>query len=340
MKKTIALLMIAALALTALAGCNGGGGGSSEPPAAPPVSDAGGASETPAAPAAPVEPDAGGAGEVPLASEVPAEPAAGDWGEGQLISVVSREDGSGTRGAFIELLGIQVRGDDGSSTDMTTREATIADGTNVMMTNIAGDPYAIGYISLGSLNSTVKALDIDGVKATAANVENGTYKVQRPFKIAWQGEAGGLAGDFIGFIFSKEGQDIVADRGYIAIDESAPAYSGDRPSGKLVINGSSSVHPLMERLVEAYQAINGGADIELHQTDSSAGMTAAMNGSCDIGMASRDLRESEEEELSHATIAIDGIAVIVNNDNPRSGLTSEQVKDIFIGDITEWGGAK
>ena len=262
------------------------------------------------------------------------------FSEKKPISVVSREDGSGTRGAFIELFGIQARDNDGKSKDMTTREAIIADGTNVMMTNIANDLHAIGYISLGSLNSTVKALHIGGAQASVENIKSGAYQIQRPFNIAWTGEAAGLTKDFIDFIFSKEGQGVVAGRGYIVVNENASAYSGNRPSGKLVINGSSSVHPLMERLVEAYQRLNSNATIELHQTDSSAGMTAAMNGLCNIGMASRGLKDSEKATLKHLTIAIDGIAVIVNNGNPLTNLSSELVRDIFTGKISTWSGAQ
>ena len=322
MKKTLAVLIIAALALSILAGCGGSTGSQSNNSA----NNTAGQSDN-------------SANNTAGQSESSANPAS-DWNESRTISVVSREDGSGTRGAFIELFGIQVRDDTGGSRDLTTREATIADGTNIMMTNIASDPYAIGYISLGSLNDTIKALNIDGVQASVENIKNGSYEIQRPFNVAWLGEAEGLQEDFINFIFSKEGQDVVADRGYIVVDDNAPAYSGERLSGRLVINGSSSVYPLMERIVEAYQAVNSNASIELHQTDSSAGMTAAMNGSCDIGMASRDLRDSEKEALSHTAIAIDGIAVIVNNENPRANLTSEQINSIFTGETTEWSSAK
>jgi phosphate transport system substrate-binding protein len=251
------------------------------------------------------------------------------------ITVVSREEGSGTRGAFIELIGIQVRGDDGSSRDMTTREAVIADGTSIVLTNIANDAYAIGYVSTGSLNDSVKALRIDGAAPTVENLKSGVYPVSRPFNIAYQGEPTGLLADFIHFIFSQDGQEIVAGRNYITVADNPP-YSGSRPTGKLVVNGSSSVFPLMERLAEAYQRINEGADIEVHLTDSSSGMQAAINGTADLGMASRDLREAEMAELNYQVIAIDGIAVIVNNENPREGLTSAQVKDIFTGEITSW----
>ena len=254
------------------------------------------------------------------------------------ISVVSREDGSGTRGAFIELFEVEERAEDGSRKDMTTKEAIIADKTDVMMTNISSNPYAIGYISLGSLSDSVKALQIGGVAATVENIKNGSYAIQRPFIIATKGDAdgAGVAKDFVDFILSKEGQDVVVDRGCVAIDDNAPAFSGARPSGRIVVAGSSSVHPVMERLIEAYSALNAGATIELQMSDSSAGMTAAMNGTCDIGMASRDLKESELEELSPIVIAIDGIAVIVNNDNPTTGLSAEQVKGIFTGEITKW----
>jgi len=254
------------------------------------------------------------------------------------INVVSREEGSGTRGAFIELLGIQVRTDDGN-VDMTTREAIIADGTSVVMTNVANDTYAIGYISQGSLNDTVKALNVDGAAPTVDNIKNGSYPISRPFNIAYKGDLSELAADFIDFIFSQEGQAVVEDRNYITVSNN-PAYSGSRPAGRIVIDGSSSVHPLMERLVEAYRAINEEATIEVHMTDSSSGMQAAINGTADIGMASRELREAEMAELSHQAIAIDGIAVIVNNDNPVDNLTSEQIKEIYIGEATVWSSVR
>ncbi|GHT67087.1 phosphate-binding protein PstS 2 [Spirochaetia bacterium] len=251
------------------------------------------------------------------------------------IGVVSREDGSGTRGAFIELFGIEARGSDGSRKDMTTKEAVIAKQTDVMMTNIAGDKYAIGYISLGSLNSTVKAADIAGVKASTANVKNGTYAVSRPFNIATRGEAKELAADFITFILSAEGQAVVA-KSYIAVIENAPAYTGGRLSGKIVVAGSSSVTPIMEKLKEAYIALNPNAAIEIQMSDSSAGMTGAIDGTCDIGMASRELKDSERAVLSATRIALDGIAVIVNNENPVTNLTKEEVKGIFTGAMVKW----
>lgn len=254
------------------------------------------------------------------------------------ISVVSREDGSGTRGAFIELFGVEVKDESGNKSDMTTEEAVIADKTAVMMTNVASDPYAIGYISLGSLNDTAKALSIDGVEARVANIKNGTYKIQRPFNIATKGEATGLAKDFIEFILSAEGQQVVAGS-CIPLDN-APAYAGDKPSGKIVVAGSSSVTPVMQKLKEAYEAINTAATIELQESDSSTGMKAAMEGTCDIGMASRALKDSELAELTEITIAIDGIAVIVNNQNPLDSLTAEQVRTIYTGETTKWSGVQ
>jgi phosphate transport system substrate-binding protein len=251
------------------------------------------------------------------------------------ISVVSREDGSGTRGAFIELFGIEARGADGSRRDMTTQEAVIAKQTDVMMMNIAGDTYAIGYISLGSLNETVKAVPINGAVASTANVKNGTYTISRPFYIATKGEVSELARDFTGFILSAEGQSVIA-KSYIPVSSNAPAYAGSKPSGRIVIAGSSSVTPVMEKLKEAYLALNSSAVIEIQQSDSSAGMTAAMNGTCDIGMSSRDLKESELAQLTPVKIAIDGIAVIVNKENPIANITKDDVKDIFTGKTTRW----
>ena len=257
------------------------------------------------------------------------------------VNVISREDGSGTRGAFIELFGIEVRGADGSRKDMTTKEAVIAKQTDVMMTAVAGDRYAVGYISLGSLNDTVKAVSIGGVAATAANVKNGSYLVSRPFFIATKGEPQPAAKDFIGFLRSAEGQAIVAVN-YIAVDEAAPAYQSAKVSGKIVVAGSSSVTPVMEKLSEAYRVKNPSVVIEIQQSDSSAGLSAAINGVCDIAMASRALRDAEKAELTGTSIALDGIAVIVNKENPQANLTKEQVFSIFTGETARWAdlGAK
>lgn len=253
----------------------------------------------------------------------------------QDISVVSREDGSGTRGAFVELMGIEEKKDDGTKIDNTTKEAIIANKTDVMLTNIAGDTYAIGYVSMGSLNEQVKAVKIDGVEPTTENVKNGTYAVARPFNVATKGEPTGLAKDFIDFILSAQGQEVVAD-GYIKINDAAPQYNGSKPAGKIVVAGSSSVTPVMEKLKEAYEAINPDAEIEVQMSDSTTGMTSAMEGTCDIGMASRELKGEEASQLKSIQIALDGIAVIVNPENTISELSGEQVKDIYTGKATSW----
>lgn len=251
------------------------------------------------------------------------------------ITVVSREEGSGTRGAFIELMGIEEETPDGQKVDNTTKEAVIANKTDVVLTNVAGDPFAIGYISMGSMNDTVKAVKIDGVEPTTENVKNGSYSVSRPFNIATKGDPTGLAKDFIDFILSKEGQEVVSD-GYIPVVDNAPAYSGSKPSGKIVIAGSSSVTPIMEKLQEAYQKINPDAEIEIQMSDSTTGMTAAMEGTCDIGMASRDLKDEEAAQLKATEIALDGISIVVNPANTVEELTSDNVKDIFTGKVTNW----
>lgn len=263
----------------------------------------------------------------------------GNFDATQEIMVVTREDGSGTRGAFIELFGVEVKGDDGKKADRTTQEAVVANKTDIMMTNVASDETAIGYVSMGSLNDTIKALSVDGVEPTAENVKNGSYKISRPFVIATKEGASELAKDFIAYILSKEGQEVVA-KSYIAIDDAAAPYAGTKPAGKLVIGGSSSVTPVMEKLKEAYIAINSGADIQIQQTDSTAGMTGAIEGTCDIGMASRDMKDSEKEKLTGVSIANDGIAVIVNPSNPISNITPQQVQDIFIGNTLTWDAVK
>ncbi len=252
------------------------------------------------------------------------------------ITVVSREDGSGTRGAFIELFGVQEE-QDGEKVDMTTMDASITNSTSVMMTTVSGDENAIGYISLGSLNDTVKAVKIDGAEASAENVANDTYKVSRPFNIVTGEEISETAQDFVNYIMSAEGQQIVEDNGYIKEDAEAKAYEAGDVSGKIVVAGSSSVTPVMEKLSEAYQALNKDVTIEVQQSDSTTGVNSTAEGICDIGMVSRELKEEETElGLTAQVIARDGIAVIVNNDNDVEDLTSEQVKSIFTGETTEW----
>lgn len=253
------------------------------------------------------------------------------------INVLSREDGSGTRGAFVELFGIEQKNEAGEKVDYTTDACDITNSTSVMMTSVSGNDNAIGYISLGSLNATVKALNIDGVAATVENIKNGSYSIARPFNIATRSEKSVAAQDFIDFILSAEGQSVIEEKGYIAAVDGAAAFAGGSASGKIVVVGSSSVTPVMEKLKEAYEAINANVTIEIQQSDSSSGMNSARDGVCDIGMASRDLKDSElEAGLIPTTIAMDGIAVIVSPDNSVNGLTGEQVRDIYMGKITDW----
>ncbi len=287
---------------------------------------------TPAAVEA-TEAPAAAATEAPAAeaTEAPA-PAAFD----KDIVVVSREDGSGTRGAFIELFGVQQKDADGNKVDYTTLDAEIVNSTSVVLQTVAGNDAAIGYISLGSLNDTVKALQIDGADATVDNVKSGTYKISRPFNIVTKAEVSEAAKAFIDFILSAEGQAVVADNHYIPLDN-APAFSGSSVAGKVVVAGSSSVTPVMEKLKEAYVALNPNAEIEIQMSDSSTGVQMAIDGTCDIGMASRELKDSETAEGVAATvIATDGLAVIVNLANPITGLTAEQVRQIYVGETTSW----
>lgn len=252
------------------------------------------------------------------------------------ITVVSREEGSGTRGAFVELFEIEEKTADGEKVDHTTEDAVTIQSTSVMMTTVAGEENAIGYISMGSLNDTVKAVKIDGAEPTVENVKAGTYAVSRPFNIVTKEDISEVAEDFINYIMSKEGQAVVAEEGYISNDN-ATDFEGKNPSGKIVVAGSSSVTPVMEKLKEAYIKVNPQAEIEVQQSDSSTGVSAAIDGTCDIGMASRELKDSETSEGVKATvIAADGIAVIVNNDSEIDNLTKAQVKDIYTGAVTSW----
>ena len=292
---------------------------------------------TPAAPEA-TEAPAAQATEAPAAeaTEAPAAPATLD----KDIVVVSREDGSGTRGAFIELMGVEQKDADGKKVDYTTLDAEIVNSTSVVLQTVAGNDAAIGYISLGSLNDTVKALEIDGAAATVENIKNGSYKVARPFNIVLGANVSEAAQAFIDFIMSAEGQQVVADSHYIPMDN-APAFAGSTVAGKVVVAGSSSVTPVMEKLKEAYMALNPNAEIEIQMSDSTTGIKMVLEGNCDIGMASRELKDSETSEGATPTvIAIDGIAIIVNLNNPITGLTAEQVRQIYVGETLNWADVK
>ena len=309
MKKTIVAMLLMAMTATAVVGC-----GSEEE-----------AAETPAVTGETVQTEA----EAETETEAPAAE-----GMSGMITVLSREDGSGTRGAFVELLGIEQKDADGNKVDMTIDTAEITNSTSVMMTTVAGNEYAIGYISLGSLNDDVKAVMVDGVEASVETVKDGTYSAARPFNIATKGDPEGLAKDFIHFILSDEGQAVVEENGYVS-QGSTGAFEGELPEGKITVGGSSSVTPVMEKLKEAYIALNANAIIEVQQSDSTTGMTSTMDGTYDIGMASRDLKDSEAD-LTRTTIAMDGIAVIVNNANPVSDMASEDIMKIYTGEIIDW----
>ena len=270
-----------------------------------------------------------------MAMALTAGAAAAEFDGSRMIHVIAREEGSGTRGAFVELTGVEQKVD-GRKIDMTTEDAQITNNTAVMLTTVAGDRYAIGYVSLGSMNESVKAVKIDGVHADAQHVADGSYKVARPFNIAYKADARTALGcDFAAYILSAEGQAIIAENGYVAAG-GAEAYAGSLPAGKLVVAGSSSVSPVMEKLVEAYLAMNADAEIEIQTSDSTTGMNAAMDGSCEIGMASRELKENETAALESVTIAMDGIAVIVNNDNPVDELSVDQIAAIYTGEAAAW----
>lgn len=257
------------------------------------------------------------------------------------ITAVSREDGSGTRGAFIELFGIEEKDADGNKVDKTTSSVQITNSTSVMMTTVAENKAAIGYISLGSLNDTVKAVKIDGAEPSVETVKDGSYKIVRPFNIVTKDKLSEQAQDFENFIMSAEGQKIVEDNGYIKVDEKAAAFKSNGAKGKVVVGGSSSVTPVMEKLKEAYTKLNKDVTIEVQQSDSTTGVTNAIEGTCDIGMASRELADSETKKGVKATvIAQDGIAVIVNKDSDVDELTSDQVKAIYTGETTKWSVVK
>ena len=301
MKKTVCLLTAASLSLGLFAGCQSGEGSS--------------------------------------ASGDGSDSSAVSFDTSKTINVITRESGSGTRGAFIELFGIEEKDADGNKVDKTTEEASVQSSTNAVMSTVAGDAYAIGYISLGSLNDSVKALKIDGAEASVENVKNGSYKISRPFNIATKATVSEATQDFINFIMSTEGQKVVENNHCIS-QEAGEAFTSNNASGKVVVAGSSSVTPVMEKLAEAYNKINPNVTIDIQQSDSSTGMEMAAAGTCDIGMASRELKDSEKEQLTSTVIALDGIAVIVNKDNSNDDMSSENVKAIFTGEASKWSDVK
>ena len=258
---------------------------------------------------------------------------------GEEISVVSREDGSGTRGAFIELFGIEEEDENGEKVDKTYEKAEVTNSTSVMLTTVEGNKNAIGYVSLGALNDSVKAAKIDGVEATQENIENKSYTISRPFNIVPKDDLSDVAKDFISFIMSKDGQAVVTEEKYISV--SNEEYKSTLPEGKITVAGSSSVTPLMEALKEAYLKVNKNATIDIQQNDSTTGVNSAIEGICDIGMASRELKDTEVAGgVKSTAIAMDGIAVILNKDNAVDDLTSDQVKSIFTGKTTTWDKVK
>lgn len=306
MKKLIAMLAVSAMLVGAMAGCGDSTTGTADTTAAAAATEA---------------------------AQTAAAQTAERTGLDTDITVISREEGSGTRGAFVELM--KIEDDDG---DHTVDTAEISNSTSVVTQTVAGNKSAIGYISLGSLNDTVKAVQVDGVEPTVENIKAGSYAVSRPFEICYKEEnLTDLGKDFISYIMSAEGQKLVNQEGYIAMDERGESYTGSGLSGNLSLNGSTSVSPLMEKLAEAYKALNPDVTIDIQQTGSGAGITATIDGSCEIGMSSRALKEEElSQGVTEQQIALDGIAVIVNQENGVQNLTSQQIRQIFVGEITNW----
>lgn len=309
-KKIVAMMLTAALAVTVLAGC--------------------GAKDD-------ANMTAGAETDTEVSENEEKNETAANFDADTDISVISREEGSGTRGAFVELFGVEQKNEAGEKIDHTTVEASVTNNTSVMMTSVANDLYAIGYISLGSLDETVKAVKIDGAEASVENIKNGTYAVSRPFNLAVKEELSDAAKDFMNYILSAQGQAVVEENGYIMADDAAPAYESNGAKGNVVVAGSSSITPVMEKLKEAYAQQNPDVKVEIQANDSTTGVTFAIEGTCDIGMASRALKDTEMAEgVKEVAIAKDGIAVIVNNENPTEELTTEIVKNIYVGDILTW----
>lgn len=262
--------------------------------------------------------------------------ACGTAKDSDIISVVTREEGSGTRGSFVELTGVETKYANGNKVDDTTVDAISVNSTAIVMTTVAGNKKAIGYISLGSLNNMVKAIQIDGAAPNPENIKNGSYTLVRPFYVVTKHDLSKPAQEFMNFILSDIGQEVVAGKGYIKVDNTRDFIPSD-VGGKVIIAGSSSVTPVMQKLQETYQKINPKVKIEIQESDSTTGINSTADETCDIGMISRELKEKEiQQGLTAKVIAIDGIVVIVHKDNEITNLSMHQLKNIFTGDVTRW----
>lgn len=253
------------------------------------------------------------------------------------IYPISREMGSGTRGAFVDIFDVKKQIGN-KKIDATSKKAEVTNSTGVMITTVANSKNAIGYISLGSLNDTVKAVKIDGVTPSVENVNNKSYTVFRPFNLAVSNN-NELVNDFLAYIGSNLSKNIIQKAGYIAIYDNE--FSSAKPSGKIVVAGSSSITPLMEKLKEGYKLVNPNATIEIQQSDSTTGINSAIEKIADIAMVSREFKTNElKSGLKTQVLALDGLAVIVNKENSINSLSKESVKKIFAGEITDWNRVK
>ena len=311
MKKATALALACLMALTVLAAC--GGNETTDPTPHTPVQ---------AADPKPANDPA------PAADPAPPPPPAEDFDADRVIAVFTREDGSGTRSAFIEITGV---GDD------MYIEAVVQNETAQILTSVETNDSGIGYVSVGSLSDSVKALEIDGVIPSNETIMDGSYSLQRPFLVVVTDEKKNdpLVQDFLDFMLSIEGQELAANRTTQAVDNPS-AYSPSGLSGTLKVGGSTSVEPLMQQMREAYIAHNPGVEIEISGGGSGTGINEATEGILDLGMSSRELRDNEKELLTDIAIALDGVAVIVNAANPLTGLTLDQVREIYVGEIIRW----
>ncbi len=255
------------------------------------------------------------------------------------ITVVARDSASGTRGAFHEIMNIKVK-ENNTVEDKLVVGALEFDGQDKVITAVEGDKYGIGYISLGSVSDRIKAVSVNGVKSTVENVKNGSYEVSRPFLLVTKGVESDLVKDFLKFSSSVKGQEIAVEMHYISAADKQTEYSSSGMSGIIKVAGSTSVTPLMEKLQEEYKALNPDVTFEMQSNGSSQGIKAAIDGSYDIGMSSRELKQEEESQLNRHILAIDGIAVIVNKENPINDISSENVTKIYTGEIAKWSSVK
>jgi len=314
MKRIMTIIVLLLVSAVALAACNGNsnpGGNNSNQASSQPSNPASGAPS-------------------------PAKDNTTNFDISRNISITTREDGSGTKTAFMELIGLKGKADPAN--------VVIQTGTAGILTEIKGNPTAIAYESLGYVTSDVKMLNVDGVEATVANIKSGTYKISRPLSVVYQEDTldDAVNTAFFNYLKSNDAQAIISDKGYVSVIDNAPAYTIDGSlSGSIDISGSTSLQPLMADLAAAFEDLQPNVSVTVSGGGSGTGYGNANDGVSEFGMISEEFALEKAPNCTHYVVCKDGIAVIVNNANPLDNITMDELMNIYDVDagssaITVW----